>query len=84
MMERKLGPLPSIILLQNRVYYISLNYSTSIMVTTGGPLRPEFDTHHATEEENSASQVRNQSLWTHDKAFDLNLPGRQNTDVEST
>ena len=83
MMERKLGPLPSLFLLQNRVYNMSLNYSTSTMVTTGGPLRPEFGTHHATEEEISANQVRNQSLWTHDEAFDLNLPGRLNADVET-
>ena len=84
MMERKLGPLPSLILLQNRVYYMSLNYSNSIIVTTGGPLRPEFDTHHATEEEISANQARNQSLWTHDEALDLNLSGQLNADVEST
>ena len=67
MMGRKLGPLPSVILLQNRAYNMSLNDSTSNMVTTGGPLRPEFDTHHATEEEISANQARNQSLWTHDE-----------------
>ena len=55
MMERKLKPLPSLILLQNMAYHMSLNDSTSAMVTTGGPIRSEFDTYHATEEEISAN-----------------------------
>ena len=29
-----------------------------------------------------ANQVRNQSPWTHDEAFGLNLPGRLNADAE--
>ena len=64
-------------------YNMSLIDSTSFMVTTGGPLRPEFDTYHATEEETGANQVRNQSLWTYDEAFSLKLPGRLNADVET-
>ena len=42
-------------LLQNIAYSMSLNDST--MVTTGGPLEPEFHTYHATEEEISASAL---------------------------
>ena len=83
MMGRKLGPLPSVILLQNMAYNMSLNDSTSTMVTTGVPLMPEFDIHHTTEEEISANQVRNQSLWNHDEAFKLNLPGQPIADVET-
>ena len=83
MMGGKLGLLPSVILPQNMAYNMSLNDSTSTIVTTGVPLRPEFDTYYATKEEISANQVRNQSLWNHDEAFDLNLPGRLNADVET-
>ena len=43
MIERKLGPLASLTLLQSMAYSMSLIDSTSFMVTTGGPLRPEFD-----------------------------------------
>ena len=34
------------------------------------------------KEEIGAHQVRNQSLWTHDEAFILNLQGQLNADVE--
>eukprot|EP00794_Sanderia_malayensis_P019304 gene19304-21228_t len=60
---------------------MSLNNSTSSMVTTGEPLRSELDTCYATEEETSANQVRNESLTTHDDALDLNPLGRPNADV---
>lgn len=60
---------------------MSLNESTSPMLTTGGPLRPDLDTYYATEEEISANQVRNQSLRTQDDASDLNPLGLPNADV---
>ena len=47
MMERKLGPIPSLALLQYTAYNMSLNDSTSLNATTAGPLRPDLDTYYA-------------------------------------